>query len=84
MQVDDELDRELAKLGLRRPTREELPSWEYDPILVNAILEIGSRYPAPPKKSGLVEQQRWFMKIHRKMQANQTQGDAPDGGAEDD
>jgi len=72
MPLDDaELDREMAKLGLRRPTLEELPDWEYDHVWVNAIQEIGSRCPAPPGKSGLVEMQRWFIKFRKAAETDQ-------------
>ena len=50
---------------LERIRREELRNWEYDPDLVDAVLELGCRLRVERKTSGLVEQQRWFMKARR-------------------
>jgi hypothetical protein len=46
--------------ALERIRAEELRAWRYDPVIVDALLEIGCRFAVPRTTSGLVEQQRVF------------------------
>jgi hypothetical protein len=46
---------------------EELAAWRYDPVTVNALLDIGAKTPRKEDEpNGLVEMQRLFMKAARK------------------
>lgn len=52
---------------LARVRREELAAWQYDPSTVNALLDIGAKAPCKEEEpNGLVEMQKWFMKLARK------------------
>ena len=51
--------------ALERIHAEELRAWRYDPVIVDALLEIGWRFAVPRPITGLVEQQRLFRKLPR-------------------
>ncbi len=52
---------------LERIRRRELKNWNYDPTVVDALLDIGANSPkTEPEYSGLVEMQKWFMKAARR------------------
>ena len=52
---------------LERIRREELAKWKYDPRIVDALLDIGAKTPYKEETpNGLVEMQRWFMKLAQK------------------
>jgi hypothetical protein len=52
-----------AAPALERIRAEELRAWRYDPVIVDALFEIGCRFAVPRTTSGLVEQQRLFRKL---------------------
>ena len=52
--------------ALERIRARELREWRYDPVMVDALLEIGFRFAVPRTTSGLVEQQRLFRKLVQK------------------
>ena len=46
---------------------EERAAWQYDASTVNALLDIGAKAPRKEEEpNGLVEMQKWFMKLARK------------------
>jgi hypothetical protein len=51
---------------LERVRREELRRWKYDPDIVDALLQIGDQFGKSRPTSGLVEMQKWFMKLAQK------------------
>ena len=52
---------------LARFHAEELRRYRYDPADADAVLELGDAYDGAPRLAdGLVEMQRWFMKLARK------------------
>ena len=51
--------------ALERIRARELREWKYDPVMVDALLEIGFRFAQPRPMTGLVEQQRIFGKLPR-------------------
>jgi hypothetical protein len=51
---------------LARVRREELRRWKYDPEIVDALLQIGDQFGKSRPTSGLVEMQKWFMKLAEK------------------
>ena len=52
---------------LERRRREELANWSHDPRIVDALLDIGAKTPyKEDTPNGLVEMQRWFMKMAEK------------------
>ncbi len=56
-----------AAPALARVRREELAAWKYDATVVDALLDIGAKAPLKEEEpSGLVEMQKWFMKLARK------------------
>ncbi|MBM4016842.1 MAG: hypothetical protein FJ288_00715 [Planctomycetes bacterium] len=48
---------------LERIRAAELRAWQYDPVIVDALFEIGCLFALPRTTSGLVEQQRLFRKL---------------------
>lgn len=52
-----------AGTKLERRRREELRCWNYDWRAVDALLELGMRNKTARLFSGLVEQQKWFLKL---------------------
>jgi hypothetical protein len=71
---------------LDRVRREELAHWKYDSRIVDALLEIGANSPRKEEEpNGLVEMQRWFMKLARKqglLPAKVRETPAPYGAAD--
>lgn len=56
-----------AAPALARARKEELAAWQYDAATVAALLDIGAKSPRKEEEpNGLVEMQRWFMKLARK------------------
>ena len=52
---------------LDRVRREELAHWKYDWRIVDALLDIGAKTPRREEKpNGLVEMQKWFIKLARR------------------
>jgi hypothetical protein len=51
---------------LTRVRHEELRRWKHDPEVVDALLQIGDRFARSRPTSGLVEMQKWFMKLAEK------------------
>ncbi|MBN1672301.1 MAG: hypothetical protein JXR37_14775 [Kiritimatiellae bacterium] len=53
-----------AGVELARVRREELRRWKYDWTVVDALLDVGTRYARESSRSsGLVEWQRWMRKL---------------------
>ncbi|MBI2439965.1 MAG: hypothetical protein HYV35_01185 [Lentisphaerae bacterium] len=48
---------------LERVRNEELRRWQYDYKAVDALLDIGGHFGKSRPTSGLVEMQKWFMKL---------------------
>jgi len=56
-----------AAPALARARDEELAAWQYDPAIVDALLDIGAKAPRREEEpNGLVEMQRWFIKFARR------------------
>lgn len=56
-----------AAPALARARAEELAHWKYDARIVDALLDIGAKAPRKEEEpNGLVEMQKWFMKLARK------------------
>ena len=56
-----------AAPALAQARDDELRQWQYDPVTVDALLEIGANSPRGEEEpNGLVEMQRWFMTFARK------------------
>lgn len=59
---------ERAGPTLEKVHREELAKWKYDSRVVDALLDIGAKSPYKEEEpNGLVEMQKQFMKIARRM-----------------
>ena len=48
---------------LERVRKEELRRWQYDYKAVDALLDMGDNFGKSRPTSGLVEMQKWFMKL---------------------
>jgi hypothetical protein len=48
---------------LERVRKEELRRWQYDYKTVDALLNMGDHFGKSRPTSGLVEMQKWFMKL---------------------
>ncbi|MFA5342769.1 MAG: hypothetical protein WC381_02250 [Kiritimatiellia bacterium] len=48
---------------LERVRKEELRRWQYDHKAVDALLDMGDNFGKSRPTSGLVEMQKWFMKL---------------------
>lgn len=56
-----------ATPALARAREVELANWQYDAATVDALLDIGANSPRNEEEpNGLVEMQKWFMKLARK------------------
>jgi len=54
---------ETAGPALETVRRQELRRLKYDSATADALLDIGDRFGRSRKTSGLIEMQRWFMKL---------------------
>lgn len=59
-----------AAPALAQARDEELQQWQYDWTTVDALLDVGDRFRRTRPTSGLVEMQKWFMKLAKRQSKN--------------